>query len=775
MLRVICYMDLDTPISTLPRVSPAYQKRLGKLGIKTLRDLFYHFPRRYNDFSKITKIIDLRAGQTATAQGRIIEINNTRTWKKRMTITKAYIQDSTGSIKIVWFNQPYLTKSLKNGDLINISGKVNLNKSPAFLHDTKLTQKEIVPLPKTYINPHNFEKVAGKDLYFSNPAFEKITSQLRHTGRIVPIYPETAGLSSRYLRYIIQLYLPNAKQLIDWLPAAIKRSQRLLDLNTAISQVHFPASLKNANQARRRLTFEELFLLQAFALSQKIQRLKERSQAIPFNKELIQSIVAKLPFKLTLSQKKAAWEIFQDLAKNQPMNRLLEGDVGSGKTAVAALAALENAKAGYQTAFMAPTEILAKQHYNTLCKLLDGFNVKIGLITSSDKKMNNESKIMNHGKYNKKSTLDSLFIIHNSNIIVGTHALIQEKISFKNLTLAIVDEQHRFGVAQRAALQKNIIASPDGLPKNIPHLLSMTATPIPRSLALTLYGDLDLSLLTELPKGRQKIITHLVPPIKRAAAYNFIRQQIKQGRQVFVVCPRIELPAAEIDRSFDGGSQWDNNATSKMMQNSISGNIGIGAIKAVKDEYEKLSKNIFPDLKIALLHGKIKSKEKDKIMADFSAGKIDILVATSVIEVGIDIPNTTIMMIEGAERFGLAQLHQLRGRVGRGEHQSYCLLFTDSATAQTQARLKIMTACNNGFELAEKDLESRGPGEFFGTNQSGLPDLSASLLSGSLIDLIMVKQARVEAAKILQPDPELKNYPLLKEKLQKFQNEIHLE
>ncbi len=640
-----------------------------------------------------------------------------------MTITQAYIQDGAGSIKIVWFNQPYLTKSLKVDDLINVSGKVNLD----------------------------------KDLYFSNPAFEKITGQLRHTGRIVPIYPETAGLSSRYLRYIIQLYLPNAKQLTDWLPAVIKSSQRLLDLTTAISQVHFPASLKNVNQARRRLAFEELFLLQVFVLSQKIQRLKERSQPTPFNKELIQNIVAKLPFKLTLSQKKAAWEIFQDMAETRPMNRLLEGDVGSGKTAVAALAALENAKAGHQTAFMAPTEILAKQHYNTLCKLLDGFDVKIGLITGGEKKANLESKIA------KNKKLNSSFIIHNSDIVVGTHALIQEKISFKNLTLAIVDEQHRFGVAQRAALQKNIIASPDGLPQKIPHLLSMTATPIPRSLALTLYGDLDLSLLTELPTGRQKILTHLVPPIKREAAYNFIRQQIKQGRQVFVVCPRIE-PSDKYSVTSDQQKELITYYSSLITE-----------IRAVKDEYEKLAKNIFPDLKIALLHGKIKSKEKDKIMADFSAGQIDILVATSVIEVGIDIPNATIMMIEGAERFGLAQLHQLRGRVGRGEHQSYCLLFTDSATSQTQARLKMMTTCSDGFKLAEQDLQLRGPGEFFGTNQSGLPDLSASLLAGSLIDLIMVKQARAEAAKILQPDPELKNYPLLKDQLQKFQKEIHLE
>ncbi|MBU3901220.1 ATP-dependent DNA helicase RecG [Patescibacteria group bacterium] len=770
-------MSLDSPISSLPRVSPAYQKRLLKLGIKTLRDLFFHLPRRYDDFSKITKIIDLRTGATATVQGRLTKIANIRTWKKRMNITEAFIQDNTGIIKAIWFNQPYLTKTLKDDDLINVSGKIYPVKSYDS-YDAGIAKQlfnGVHPVKSDEVGAGLFNGVnLDKDLYFSNPAYEKIIGQLRHTGRIVPIYPETAGLSSRYLRYIIQLYLPNAKQLVDWLPAPIKRSQHLVDLNAAISQVHFPASPKNANQARRRLAFEELFLLQTFVLSQKFQRQNEQAQTIPFNKQLIQDAVAKLPFELTLSQKKAAWEVFQDLAKTRPMNRLLEGDVGSGKTVVAALAALANVKAGCQTAFMAPTEILARQHFKTLSNLLADYDFNLCLLTSADTKEVNQGRVLD---ISKKLLIEK---IKNgqTQIVIGTHALIQKQVSFKNLTLAVVDEQHRFGVAQRAALQKNIAALPDGFPQKIPHLLSMTATPIPRTLALTLYGDLDLSLLTELPQGRQKILTHLVPPIKRAAAYNFIRQQIKQGRQAFVVCPRIDLPAADVAPAFgEQGtwSQWDTNAISEMRQSSMPDNIGIGTVKAVKAEYEKLSKNIFPDLKIALLHGKIKSKEKEKIMADFSARKIDILVATSVIEVGLDIPNAAIMMIEGAERFGLAQLHQLRGRVGRSAHQSYCLLFTDSASRQTQERLKIMATCRNGFELAEKDLQLRGPGEFFGTNQSGLPDLSASLLSGSLIDLIMVKQARGEAAKILRLDPELKNYPLLKDQLQRFQNEIHLE
>ena len=706
-------ISLDVPIKDLPRVSPAYAKRFLKLGVKTLKDLLYHLPRRYNDFSKTTRVIDLRVGSIATVQGKIIDIKNIRTWKKRMNITEAYIQDESGAVRAVWFNQPYLTNVLKKDTLLNLSGKVNLD----------------------------------KDIYFSNPAYEKITPQMRHTGRIVPIYPETTGLSSRYLRYIIQLYLASANQLKDWLPEPIKRSQRLVDLSAAVYQIHFPSSLKNVDSARRRLAFEELFLLQVFAISQKLKRLKEAAQPIPFNEPLIRDFVAKLPFTLTNAQKKSAWEVFQDLAKNEPMNRLLEGDVGSGKTAVAALAALEVAKSGYQTAFMAPTEILAQQHFKTLTALLSDYDLNICLLTSGDAKEFKNGKTV---EVEKKSLIEKIKN-NETQIVVGTHALIQKKIIFQDLALAVVDEQHRFGVQQRAALQKNITGLKDNSAKKIPHLLSMTATPIPRTLALTIYGDLDLSLLDEMPKGRQQIITRLVPPIKRNAAYNFIRQQIQAGRQAFVVCPRIEPVEAD-----DSRLRLDD----KRLE-----------IKAAKAEFEKLSKEIFPDLKIALLHGQLKMKEKEKAMADFAAGKTDILIATSVIEVGIDIPNATIMMIEGADRFGLAQLHQLRGRVGRGEHQSYCLLFTDSPSATTQARLKIMTTCLDGFKLAEQDLSLRGPGEFFGTSQSGLPDLQMA----SLLDLITVKQARQEAVKLLQTDQELKNYPLLKEQLKKFQDKIHLE
>ncbi len=629
-----------------------------------------------------------------------------------MFITEAFVEDRSGAIKAVWFNQPYLANTLKEGLTVSLSGKVSFD----------------------------------KNLYLSNPAYEKISPPplggaggdffLRHTGRLVPVYPETAGLTSRYLRYLISLFLPALAQLTDWLPLEVKKSQRLIDLPAALRQIHFPSSTRAAEQAKRRLAFEELFLLQTFVLTQRVKWQQKRAIKISFNERLIKDFVAKLPFKLTQAQRQAAWEILQDLAKPRPMNRLLEGDVGSGKTVVAAIAALEAARAGWQVALMAPTEILARQHFQTLNQLLSGHNLKVCFLSSSETKQNAKEAI------NKKSLLAKIKS-GQINIVVGTHALIQQQVSFKNLALAIVDEQHRFGVMQRAALQKNITLLKDGLPEQVPHLLSMTATPIPRTLALTIYGDLELSLLNEMPKGRPAIITKIVPPTKRTAAYDFIRQEIKAGRQAFVICPRIELPE-------------ENNQDE---------------IKAVKEEYRRLSQEVFPDLKLTMLHGKLKPVEKAKVMADFSAGRTDILVSTSVVEVGIDIPNATVMMIEGAERFGLAQLHQFRGRVGRGPHQSYCLLFTDSSSQTTQSRLKALVTCRNGFELAEKDLALRGPGQFFGTSQSGLPDLPMA----SLIDMILIKQARTEAAKILQQDPELKKYPLLKDKLKKFQTTIHLE
>ncbi|OGZ33921.1 MAG: ATP-dependent DNA helicase RecG [Candidatus Portnoybacteria bacterium RBG_19FT_COMBO_36_7] len=717
-------MNLDSPIQSISRLTPTYQKRLLKLGIKNLRDIFYHFPFRYEDFSKIKPIGELKLNETATIQGQITEIKNIKTWKKRMYITEAYIQDKTGVIKAIWFNQPYLTDTLKTGQTVSLSGKISFDKT----------------------------------LCLSNPAYEKMQKhgQLCHTGRLVAVYPETKGISSRWLRYIIKMLLPKfLSQIKDYLPLEIKKSQGLLDLSRAIEQIHFPKTIKHSEAARKRLVFDELFLIQLFVLQQKMKWRKNIAPNISFDQTLIKNFVESFPFKLTDAQRRSAWEILQDLDKSKPMNRLLEGDVGSGKTVVAAIAMLQATKAGWQAALMAPTEILAQQHFRELTKILINLDLSIGLLTGTETMAFSASEF----KTTKKEDLLKDISTGKIQIVVGTHALIQKTVNFKKLALVVVDEQHRFGVAQRAALQKNIKKIEDGLTQTIPHLLSMTATPIPRTLALTIYGDLDISLLDELPKGRQEIITKIVAPIQRQQAYEFIRRQIKEGRQVFVICPRIEV---------SDKLQTENNNEPHLM---INDNRSWDDVKAVKEEYEKLHKIIFPDLRINMLHGKLKSKEKEKTMLDFKNGKTDILVSTSVVEVGVDVPNATVIMIEGADRFGLAQLHQFRGRVGRGTHQSYCFLFSESSAKNTNARLKAIINCKNGFELAEKDLEIRGPGHFYGNQQWGLPDLSMA----SLADVALVKNVRQEAQKLITKDPELTAYPMLCEKIRQFQKDIHLE
>jgi ATP-dependent DNA helicase RecG len=677
---------LETPIAKLPRINERYLKKFHKLGLNTVRDLIYHFPNRYEDFSKIITIDKLELNEIATIQGEILKIDNIRTFKRGMSLTEALIKDPTASVKVIWFNQPFLIKNLKEGKRVSLSGKY---------------------------------AIGPKGPYLSNPSYELLLlgKTATHTAGFVPVYPETTGLGSRFLRYYIKLVLPAIIQIKEFLPYEILKKYNLPNLQTTIKNIHFPKNLKSADEARRRFIFEELFLLQLFILKQKNKLQQKNAFKIPFDKDLIQAFVKKLPFILTDAQKKSAWEIILDLEKSHPMNRLLQGDVGSGKTVVAAVAALEVAKTGFQVAFMAPTEILAQQHFKEISKLLKGFDVKVGLLTGAEKKFSN-----------------------NTNIVIGTHALIQKSVKFNNLALVIVDEQHRFGVEQRSILLRNN--------DYVPHLLSMTATPIPRTLALTIYGDLDISLIDEMPKNRKKIITKIIPPNKREEAYEFIRREVENGRQCFVICPRID-PSTSLGAS--------------------SQNILWAEVKAVKEEYEKLSEKIFPDLKIDMIHGKIKAKEKERIMADFRSKKTNILVSTSVIEVGIDIPNATIMMIEGADRFGLAQLHQFRGRVGRSEYQSYCLLF--STSGETTARLRALQKCDNGFELAEKDLEIRGPGQFYGIQQSGLPDL----VMANLKDLNLIKTTRQEAAELLKKDLNLRSYPLLSEKLSQFKQTIHLE
>ncbi len=710
------HMDLSTPIEKIPQIRVIYQKRLKKLGIKTVSDLLFHFPHRYEDFSNLIKVSDVKLNENCSLQGKILEIKNSRTWKKKIILTEVILGDETGAIKVVWFNQPYLIKVLKPGDFISLAGKVVLGE---------------------------------KGLYFSNPAYEKINlkPELTHTGRIVPVYPETEGLSSRWLRYILKpILIKLRKKIPEILPEEI--TPRFLPIQTAIWQIHFPDSLHLAKAAKKRFSFEELFLIELLVLKERMKINKEKAVSIPLNLKMVKDFVKKLSFTLTNSQKKSAWQILKDLQKSRPMNRLLEGDVGSGKTVVAVIAALNVIKGSGQVAFMAPTEILAKQHFQEVSKLLKDFHFNIGLLTGKEDKMIQLSPYRERAglknevlEISRRKILEKVFK-GEIDLLIGTHALIQDKVKFKNLALVILDEQHRFGVEQRARLCQGS----GGQAKLIPHLLSMTATPIPRTLALTIYGDLDLSLITELPKGRKKIKTSVISPSQREKAYHFIKKEVKKGRQIFVICPRIEPQEnSEI-------LSW-------------------AEAKAVKIEYGKLSKDIFPDLKVEMLHGKMTAKEKENVMKKFKEKKIDILVSTSVVEVGIDVPNATLMMIEGAERFGLSQLHQFRGRVGRSKYQSFCFLFTESPTKKTNLRLKALLDSEDGFQLAEKDLEIRGPGDLMGVRQWGIPDLAMAALK----DIFLVEKARKAAKEILEKDPELKKNLLLRERLKEFQTGIHLE
>ena len=701
-------MNLTTPLSQVPRIGPVYQKRLQNLGITQVRDLLFHFPRSYEDFSVVTPVKTIQEGNTYCVTGKLLDLKQKTTYKKRFSVTEALLQDSTGAVKIVWFQQPYLADSLQAGDKICVTGKVMRDKD---------------------------------GIYFASPVYEKIQDanaspwQFTHVGRIVPTYAETAGVSSRWLRSIIKMVLASLGDIQDSLPEDLLKTKKLPVLSTALWQVHFPDSLQSVKNAQKRFAFEELLFISLFVLSERRKIASVKAPPISLNTELMSRFTGKLPFTLTAGQKKSAWSILKDLENPRPMNRMLQGDVGSGKTVVGAMAALSVVKAGYQVAFMAPTEILVQQHFKTMGPLLAPFKVTIGLLTGktdrfSSPKLPNDFIEISRTKLLEKTKAGSI------DVLIGTHALIQDKVKFGNLALVILDEQHRFGVKQRAKLLHRTTL--------IPHLLSMSATPIPRTLAMTIYGDLDLSLIDELPLGRKKIITKIVERRERTQTYKFIEEEVKKGKQVFVICPRIE----RTEKSPEGTE-----------------------VKAVKEEYEKLSQDIFPKLKVGMLHGKMAQKEKEEVMRKFKFKKLDILVSTSVVEVGVDVPNATVMMIEGADRFGLAQLHQFRGRVGRSDVQSYCFLFSESNSHGTNQRLAALLELDSGFALAERDLKLRGPGDFAGTKQWGIPDFAMEQLT----NLALVQEARNTAQAILEKDISLKQYPLLKARVQELREKLHLE
>ncbi len=692
-------LNLDTKIEDLYSVGKTIAARLKRLDLKTAKDLLFYFPFRYEDFREITRIKNLKVNANANIAGQIELIQNKKSPRKRMYITEALISDESGKIKVIWFNQPFIVKNLRIGDKVSLSGKV--------------TDDNFGLIMKAPIH----EKISG---------FESV-----HTQGLVPNYHLTANLTQKQIRFLIKQIIKLAKKIPDSLPRETAKSQKLISLAKAIEYIHFPKNYEEVEAARKRLGFEELFLLQlqSLLIKQKLDKAKAKKQK--FKEKQIKKFVSSLPFKLTNAQRQAAWEIIQDTGKARPMSRLLEGDVGSGKTIVAVIAMFNTALNNSQAVLMVPTEILAKQHYNTICKMLPK-NIPICLLTHSQFSIFNFHPSSEYKQFSNNELISKKIVTNNINngkikIIIGTHSLIQKSIKFANLALAIIDEQHRFGVEQRKQLIENNKTSV------LPHFLSMTATPIPRSLALALYGDLDLSIINEMPKGRKKIDTFVVPENKRLDGYKFMRKQIKAGRQIFVICPLID----------------------------ISDKLGL---KSVKEEFKKLDKHVFPDLNIKMLHGRLKSKEKEKIMQDFLDNKVNILVSTSVVEVGVDVSNATIMMIEGADRFGLAQLHQFRGRVGRAEHKSYCFLFTDSTAPNTIKRLQAMTKYNDGFKLAKIDLKLRGPGEVYGTMQKGFPILKIA----TIFDYEQIKKARVEAENLLKKDPKLEKSLGLKKKLDKI-------
>ena len=685
-------VTVDAPVNRLRGVDTKLTARLKRLDVETIRDLLYLFPRRHEDYSTAVKISELSPGEECTVVATIWEAREVAKGPKGgRRDTEAVLSDETGNLKVIWFGQRYLARSLKPGSQIAISGKASVFRG---------------------------------QLVFENPEHEMLdaSGSGAHTGRLVPIYPLTEGLTRRNMRRLTWQTVQNwVGGLEDALPDDILARTELMPLLDAVYQAHYPKEMETWELARRRLAFDELFTLQLAVLARRrMQHDNIKGIEIIAPANVIDGFYQTLPFPLTKAQRRCIQEIEADFrAGTPPMSRLLQGEVGSGKTVVALSALLSAAAAGYQGAMMVPTEVLAEQHFQSIGNLLSGLArpvqephllsvyldhmdrpVSIGLLTGSSRAPVKRELT----KMAADGTLD---------ILVGTQALIQEGISLPRLALAVADEQHRFGVMQRSALQER--------GQDNPHTLIMSATPIPRTLSLTLFGDLDISTIDEMPAGRQEVATQWLDPEQRDTAYGFIRRQVEEGRQAFVVCPLVD--------------------ESETIES-----------KAATEEYQRLSQDIFPDLSLGLLHGRMPGKEKDKVMRQFRDGELDILVSTPVVEVGIDVANATVMMIDGADRFGLAQLHQFRGRVGRGEHKGYCILMSDTVSETAKERLSALARIQDGFKLAEVDLELRGPGDFFGTRQSGLP----SLKMAHLTDLELLEMARNEATKLMEDDPDLK-------------------
>jgi ATP-dependent DNA helicase RecG len=681
----VAAQSLDFPITVLKGVSTSLAAKFNRLGVKTVRDLLYFFPHRHLDYSQRKYISQLTEGEEQTIIANVWQANETRLGGRRGT--EAIVGDETGNVRVVWFNNPYLAKSLPTNTRVVLSGKVRL--------------------------------FGGRHV-FESPEWELLEDkELVHTGRLVPLYPLTQGLHPRQVRKLMKQVVDQwAWQVEDFLPLELRQRCDLVELPQAIVQAHYPEDEAAKDGARIRLAFDELFLLQLGVLGRK-REWQESQPGNIFNGKtpVLDAFLSSLPFELTSAQHKVLGELLADLGKPRPMSRLLQGEVGSGKTVVATAALLVATASDYQGAFMAPTEILAEQHFTSVCQLLSRTCHQV----SEEDNLCRFSGLLSHpltvalliGDLTQasKQGIQQRITGGEIDIVIGTHALIQKEVEFRRLGLAVVDEQHRFGVAQRSALRQKGFN---------PHVLVMTATPIPRTLALTLYGDLDLSVIDQLPPGRQVVKTRWLKPAQRDSAYVFLRRQVAEGRQAFIICPLVE--------------------ESEAIQ-----------AKAAVAEYERLSREVFPDLKLGLIHGRMSAAEKDEVMHRFRSGELNVLVSTPVVEVGIDVPNATVMLVESADRFGLSQLHQFRGRVGRGREQSYCMLLAENPSEIGRERLDLIEKIRDGFQLAEEDLRLRGPGEFFGTRQSGLPDLRMAKLS----DVALLELARDEAIRLFEEDPGL--------------------
>lgn len=674
-------IDLEEPVTKIKGIGPKRSQALERLGVRTLMDLMYLFPRRHDDYSKLKPIDKLWYGEEVTVIGSVKDVSTRVVRGGRMKIVEAVISDKSGSLRVTWFNQPWIANQLSRARQVVLSGEI--------------------------------DQYLGR-LTMNNPDWEPLSADLLHTNRIVPVYPLTKDLTQKWLRTKIYKTVQTLSPLLkDPLPEGLREKAGLVDLTTAIQNIHFPISEKALQAAKERLAFDEIFLLQMGVLRQKMAWESRRGRIFNVSDEWMETQLAMLPYQLTGAQEKALHHIRQDLASGSPMNRLLQGDVGSGKTVLAAMAILIITHHEAQAALMAPTSILAEQHLQSLKEIL--------LVEGSPLAEEEIRLLIGSTPEGEKASIREGLERGEVKVVIGTHALLEDPVNFNDLQLAVIDEQHRFGVEQRGTLRNK---------GENPHLMVMTATPIPRSLALTIYGDLDISVIDEMPPGRQPVETHVLYPQERERAYTLIQGQLDEGNQAFIIYPLVE----ESDKSEE---------------------------KAAVEEHDRLSEEVFPEYEVGLLHGRLLPHQKEAVMERFRNKEIQILVSTTVVEVGVDIPNATIMLVEGAHRFGLAQLHQLRGRVGRGDEKAYCLLIPGSKEGIENERLQAMANTNDGFELAERDLEQRGPGQFLGTRQSGYSELRMAKIT----DVRLIEKARHFAGEVFQKDPHLsqeKHLPLKK-------------